>query len=94
MTTKETQPITPLMANIVTKMFEDSAATTDRLIDNLNAQLDSTQAELNLIRSAILKLCSEKYMPNPEYIKDALYPTVGEIREYLEKNKTDGNYSE
>ncbi len=82
------QPFTPLVAGIVSSMFEQSRVTTATLIDSLTAQLADRDAELAAIRERINALLGGDYMPTPAAILDALYPTQALIAHYRQEDET------
>jgi hypothetical protein len=75
-------PISPLMADIVTSLFDQSHATTNRIIENLEKQLDDARATLDAVENGILALVSGPYMPTPGAITGALYPPADIVDRY------------
>lgn len=88
-TNAETQPISPLMAAIVSANVAQLAATTDTLISNLEYQVAHRGAELALIREGIADQLAGPYMPNPAYLERALWPSDYVIRHRMEENGYD-----
>jgi uncharacterized coiled-coil protein SlyX len=69
------QPFSPLVADILTAMTSQTAAITNQVIDGLTEQLADSRAEVDAIRERIHELLSGPYLPNPEAIERALYPS-------------------
>lgn len=69
------QPFSPLVGAVITTMFEQSAATTNRLIESLQYQLAHEQARNDAIVWKISQLCDGPHVPNPALIRSALYPS-------------------
>lgn len=61
---------------------EGLAKTTNTLLDNLTAQRDELQAEVNAIRDTIQRMYEQPFMPNPEYVIRALWPSADTINHY------------
>lgn len=71
--------IHPFMADIMTRMLSDTQNATNRVVDNLEQQLDTAHARIEAIRVAIDELLSGPYMPMPHLIAGALYPSEQQI---------------
>jgi hypothetical protein len=69
-------PISPLVADLMTSMLTDTQRTTERVIDNLTTNLATEKARVAAIRVAVLYLLDGPWMPNPEAIRRALYPSA------------------
>lgn len=68
-----------LIIRIMQANAEQSASVTNRLVDSLTEQVADSRAEVDAIRAHILGLLSGPYMPTPEAIERALYPS-SEVR--------------
>lgn len=77
------EPISPLMADILTQMANDTASITNTVIDNLTRDRDCALATLAAIRDQVEELCHGPYAPNPNMILDALYPAPEVIAAYM-----------
>lgn len=71
----ERQPISPLVASIITANATQLAATTNTLLDDLTAERDRLRAELDTIRVGVTELLNGPWMPTPDAIERALYPS-------------------
>lgn len=74
--TAPTQPISPLVANLVTAMMTASHNTTNALIDGLTEQRDKAEATVDAIREAVIQLLDGPYAPSAAAIERALWPTA------------------
>jgi hypothetical protein len=81
-TETEAPPFTPLVADVLSAMFENNRQTTTTLIDSLTAQVEDRDAELAAIRDRIHALLDGDYMPTPTAILRALYPTSAVVDRY------------
>jgi chemotaxis regulatin CheY-phosphate phosphatase CheZ len=65
----------PLVGQVITAMISQTHDTTNRLIDSLTEQLSESQAEVDAIRAGVAELLDGPYMPTPDAIYRALYPS-------------------
>lgn len=84
------QHLSPLMAAIFTRMFAESAATTNALIDSLQHRADEAEAELYAIRTGVERLLAGDYMPNPDAIRRAVFCPDKELINEYKANKEVG----
>lgn len=78
------QPISPLVADLITASLTQTHQMTNRVIDNLTEERDEARAELEAVRRRIEELMSGRYMPMPHQVIDALYPfpqLIAEVRD-------------
>lgn len=76
-------PLSPLVADVFTAMFEQSASITNQVMDNYQAQIESLEAELYAVRQGVSLLLSGPFMPMPDAIRQAVfYPDQELIDEY------------
>lgn len=61
---------------------EGLAHTTNTLLDNLTAERDELRAELSAIREVIDGMLSGPYMPTPDAIRLALWPSAHTINKF------------
>lgn len=73
--TTEQQPISPFMAEVMTAMMSQTHATTNNLIDSLTSQLADSRATVDAIRAGVQGLFDGPYMPMPDSVLAALYPS-------------------
>jgi hypothetical protein len=69
------QPISPLVANLITASLAASHATTDTLIDGLTEQRDKAEATVDAIRARVGELLDGPYAPSASAIERALWPS-------------------
>lgn len=83
---QQEQPFSPVVAAVLTKMFSDSAATTNAVIDNYRAQLLDREAELYAIRQGVAALLGHPWTPSSEAVSQAVFTPSHALREeYLER---------
>lgn len=75
MTTPD-QAISPLVADIMTAMMSQTHDVTNNIIESLTARADHSEAEIDAIRAGIQTLLDGPYMPTPDAILRALYPSA------------------
>lgn len=80
----EQPPFSPLVAAVLTKMFADSAATTNALLDSYKHRADRAEAELQLVRERISALLDGPYMPTPDELLRSLRPSRDEVDALLD----------
>jgi hypothetical protein len=85
MTTQQDPPFTPFVADVITAMMSQTHATTNSLIDSLTAQLADARADLDAIRFQVEGLLGGPYMPTPDAILRALYPSA-ELRKHFRRD--------
>lgn len=88
--TAEHSPIDPLLAAIISQMFADSAATTNALLDSYKHTTDRATASLGLVRARISELLDGPYLPSPDALRAALWPSDAEIEAEIEAGAGDG----
>ena len=71
----EHPPYTPLVAAVLTQMANDTAFTTNALLDSYKHRADKAEATLNLIREHIGDLLAGPYMPTSLALAAALWPS-------------------
>lgn len=81
-------PISPLVADLVTSMLTATQHTTNLVIDNLNRDLATEKARLAAIHCAVLDLLDGPWMPMPDAIRRALYPSAEMIATYREDGES------
>ena len=93
-TDKTAEPISAAGASLALilmgKMAEDTAATTNALIESLTNQLAEANARIDLIRTGVAALLDGPWMPTPDTIITALYPMHDRVKQYIEDHKTEG----
>lgn len=72
-------PREELLAKIMSASFGLTRATSTALIETLTAQLDTERATVTAIRRNVGRLLHGPYMPMPDTIREALWPTDAEI---------------
>jgi hypothetical protein len=72
-TTDTDPPFSPLLADIFTRMFEDSAFTTNALIEGLQRQVDDYRCELAAVREGVARLLGGPYQPSTDAIERAVF---------------------
>lgn len=81
------QPFSPLVGDILTAMFTDSANTTNTLLDMYESQLREARATIQLIREQVLDLVYGPFQPTTHAIEKALYPHPERLKELVAKAK-------
>lgn len=76
------QPISPLVATLISASLADTFATGRALTDSLTEQTESQAAHIDAIRGGIHELLSGPYMPTPDAIRRALYPSPELVDHY------------
>lgn len=71
----ETEPFSPFVAAILTAQADLTAATTNALVASLTERAEAAEAELAAIRADVTALLTGRYVPNPNAIHEALYPS-------------------
>ncbi len=79
-------PLTPLVAAVLTKMMDDTAQTTNRVIDNLQGELNIARATIDAMRNEIIRLMNQEFLPHPRSVINALYPSQETVEEYFQAN--------
>jgi hypothetical protein len=74
-----TQPISPLMADLIGANMDALNRTTNTLIDSLSVDLAKSHATVDAIRDGVIELLSGDYMPTPAAIERALYPSAAMV---------------
>lgn len=78
----------PLLADIITKMFEDSATVHNALTDNYRAQILDLKAELFAIRFGISELLQHPWTPSTHAVNTAVfYPSEDYIAQYKAEHR-------
>lgn len=77
--TNSTPPISPLVAELITASLTRTQQVTNQVIENLEAMNADLRAELSAVREEVLALLDGRYMPMPEAIRRALYPSRAAI---------------
>lgn len=72
-------PSLKLVAQILNKSLQEAHATSRALHDLNEHRLKRAQAELGRVRDVIEELLSHPWMPQPDAVRKALYPSVAEI---------------
>ncbi len=80
------EQFSPLVATVLTKMMDDTAETTNRVIDNLQAELNIAWATIDAIRDEIMRLMNQEFLPHPRSVINALYPSQETVEEYFQAN--------
>lgn len=75
MTTQQDPPFTPLVADLISSMVAQTHDTTNQLLDSLTEQVTDSQARVDAIRAGVADLLDGPYMPTPDAILRALYPS-------------------
>lgn len=73
--TAEQVQFSPVVATVLTRMFEDTAATTTNVIEMFKRDEARLKAELWLIREQIGTLLDGPWMPTSHALMAALYPS-------------------
>jgi len=81
-------PISPLMADLMTSMLTATQHTTNLVLDNLNTDLATERARVDAIRAGVLDLMDGPWMPMPDAIRRALYPSAEMIAAYREDGES------
>lgn len=73
-----------LMVRLMQHNAAETAAMTNRVIEDKADEIRRLTATLAFIRGQITYLCNQKYAPNPMRILDALYPDDDQVAMYEE----------
>jgi len=76
---------TALILNIMQQNAANAAYTTEQLMLGYRKDAAEARAEIAAIRWRIRQLFESGYMPTQERIFDAVWPTVDEIEDFMEK---------
>jgi hypothetical protein len=71
-----------LLAALVERNAHDAHYVTDQLMTGYKNQAEEAQAELAAIRDGILSLLDGPWMPTPDAIRMALWPSAANITRY------------
>ncbi len=86
--TNETESISDAGLDLAVRLMEqnakDLAHVTNHLLDTYKSERDAAQATILAIRDEIASLLAGKYMPTPNAIIDATYPTDETIQHYID----------
>lgn len=74
----------PLIAQILTANAESSYKISQVVDADYRRTIARLEAKLNLIQTNVTNLCIQPWVPNPDKIIDALYPSFEEINEAVE----------
>jgi len=80
-----------LVAQLVQLSYNDYAATSQQLIENLQHQVAMLEVELDLIRGNVGKLANIPYAPNIGYILELLHPSRDEVKEIVDRDRAQSN---
>lgn len=83
-------PFSPLIGDIFTQMFKDSASTTNRLVDSLQYQNNYLRAQLDIIRETVADLADSDMLVNPRLYLKALHPSEKAIEQVMQNNSDIG----
>jgi hypothetical protein len=82
-TADEGQPFSPLVADVFSTLFAQSAATTNTLLDLRQQMINDLEAERYAMRKGVERLMELPYMPWPDAFANAVfYPSQDLINEY------------
>ena len=73
-----------LVVKLLKANIKDSQNTYNALLDSAVTSLEERNAELHLIRRNIGALFSGPYMPNPERVLEALYPSRDDVLDFAQ----------
>lgn len=76
------QPFSPLVGQILTAQAEFTRQVTDSLVDSLTKDRDRAEATIAAIRAGVEALFDGPWVPTPEAILAALYPSVEVVAQY------------
>jgi len=83
-------PFSPLVADVLTSMFTQTAGITNTLLDSYQATIDDLEAERYAVQYGIDQLLAGPWMPTPDAIRDAVfYPRQDLIDEYKARKAAD-----
>lgn len=82
MTTTPGAPFSPLVAQILTAQAAFTADVTDRLVDSLTTENAELRARAAAIEDAVLSLLNAPYLPQPDVIRRALFPSAEVVDAY------------
>lgn len=80
----ETMPVeaVALIAALTEKNAHDLHYITDQLMESYKAQAEEAQAELAAIREGITSLFDGPWMPSPDAVRMALWPSTNHVNRY------------
>lgn len=84
----EQQPISPLVADLITASLKQSQWTANTLIDNLTEDLAKAQAEIAAMRAVVSELLDGPYQPTSAAIERALYPSAAMIDRFRDRSQS------
>lgn len=75
--TKLTKPVLldPLIASLMEASMAQTHAVTDSLIDSLTHRAKRAEAQLQIVREVVTALLDGPWMPTPDAIRSALWPS-------------------
>lgn len=80
--------IDPLVAGLMEASMKATAAAADDVIGHLTFRADRAEAQLELIRERVNALLDGPWMPMPDAIRHALWPSDGAIRALLAEKES------
>lgn len=78
-----------LINKIMKQNARDLSYTTNAVIDSLTRENDVLTATLRAIRDGLEGMLAERYTPQPNVLRSALYPTEHQITWYLDLMRTE-----
>jgi len=81
--------VQPLATTLMLASAQDNLSIATSLMEDYRARALRAEATLSLIRDEISGLCNGPYTPNPQRIREALYPTDYMINLRMEGNDND-----
>lgn len=73
----------PLVAAVITAQFEIARSANTRLIEVLQANLAEALAQLDAVRAGVSVLFRSPYMPTPDAVLTALWPSREAVQAFL-----------
>lgn len=80
----ETMPVeaVELMGALIERNAHDLHYITDQLMESYKRQAEEAQAELAAIREGITSLFDSPWMPSPDAVRMALWPSTNHVNRY------------
>jgi hypothetical protein len=79
------QPISPLVADLMTASLRQTQQVTSQVIDNLTERAEVAEATLNAVVESITDLLTGPWMPTPDALLSALYPSSELVAVYRKR---------
>ena len=74
-------PVGELLGRVLESSMAQTQSTTEWVMDALRKEATELAATITVIRAEIQRLYSKPYVPNPDYVLNALHPDPAQVAE-------------